>query len=139
MSVVLNPYLSFVDNAAEALEFYKSVFGGEVTISHFGDFPGMPADDETKKLVMHSVLKTDDLQLMISDSKPMGGVKQNGENVQLSLSGDDDAKLTKFFEGLSAGGVVRDELSVKPWGDKFGMLTDKFGIHWLVNIGKPQA
>jgi PhnB protein len=132
MSVTLNPYLHFNGNAAEAIEYYKTIFGGELTISHYGE-SGMPVEDEQKDLVMHADLQADDLRLMASDSGPMGTVT-NGTNISISLSGDDEARLTKYFEALSAGGNVTVPMAVAPWGDSFGMVTDKLGIEWLVNI-----
>jgi PhnB protein len=75
---------------------------------------------------------------MAADSAPHAEVTV-GNNVNLSLSGDDDATLTKYFEGLSAGGTVTQPLETAPWGDKFGMLTDKFGINWLVNVTAAKA
>jgi PhnB protein len=62
-----------------------------------------------------------------------------GNNVNLSLSGDDDATLSQYFEALSVGGTISQPLAVAPWGDKFGMLTDKFGINWLVNVTAAKA
>jgi PhnB protein len=134
--VVLNPYLSFNGNAEEALNFYKGVFGGEVEISRFSDFPpnpDMPMDEAARQKVMHSVLKADGLQLMLSDAMRGSGVKV-GDNISISLSGDDKDALTKYFEGLSQGGNVTQPLETHPWGDTFGMLVDKYGINWLVNI-----
>jgi PhnB protein len=140
MAVRLTPYIHFVANAQEALDFYKSILSAEVEIYHFGDVAGMPVDEESKNLVMHSVLKFGDQQLYISDSKPMGGVAQNGENITLSLSGNDSDSevLSGYFQKLSDGGKVTDELNEKPWGAKFGMVTDKFGVHWMVNIDNPK-
>ena len=134
-TVTLNPYISFNDNSEEVLNFYKSVLGGEVTISRFSEFANesMPVAEEHKNLVMHGVLKTDGFQLMVADSAPVGGTKV-GDNISISLSGDDEAKLTRYYEGLSAGGTIKEPLAKAPWGDSFGMFTDKFGIHWLVNI-----
>lgn len=138
--ILLNPYLHFNDGKAEeALNFYKTVFNGELSLSRYGDNPGMPAVEESiKNLVMHGVVKTDDLLLMASDTGPMGDVVI-GSNISISLSGDDEVKLTRYFEGLSAGGTVTKPLSKEAWGDMFGMLEDKFGISWLVNITVPQA
>lgn len=138
MAITLTPYINFVDNAQEALDFYQGVLGGETDISRFGDLPEMPVEDRFKNLIMHASLKSPDFEIMISDSAPMGGVKQDGENVSISLFGDDDATLSRYFEGLSAGGQVTAPLAMAPWGDKFGMFTDKFGIHWMVNISQPQ-
>ena len=87
---------------------------------------------------MHADLQTDDLRLMLSDAAPMGDVPAVS-NVALSLSGEDDAKLTGYFTALSDGGTVKEPLVAAPWGDKFGMLVDKFGTNWLVNISAPKA
>lgn len=139
--VTLNPYLNFTNNAEEVLNFYKSVFGGDVDVTRFGDMPESvetPIAEEHKNLVMHGLLKSDDFQLMVSDSAPMGP-SQPGGSIRLSLSGDDEAKLTKYYEGLSAGGKVEMPLAKAPWGDTFGMFTDKYGVDWMVNIAAPKA
>lgn len=136
MALVLNPYLHFNDGKAEeALNFYKVVFDGEMELSRYGDFP-MGADEAIKNLVMHGTVKTAELQLMVSDTGPMGDVV-TGSNISISLSGDDEAKLTKYFTALSEGGKVTKPLSREAWGDTFGMVEDKFGISWLVNISAP--
>ena len=138
--VVLNPYLQFNGNAEEVLNFYKSIFGGEAEISRFSDFPGMPVAADQQNKVMHSVLKTGSFQLMLSDAMPMGGAAESEtRNGSVSLSGDDDALLSGYFNGLSAGGEVTQALTVHPWGDKFGMVTDKFDVRWLVNISQTKA
>ena len=135
MQPVLQPYLCFEGNCREAMEFYKGVLGGELEVSTFGDM-GMkdPADNADK--VMHSTLKNDMLSFMASDAMPNGKVTF-GDSVSLSIVGKDEEKLTKFFEGLSEGGKVTMPLEKQMWGDKFGMFTDKFGIHWMVNITMP--
>jgi PhnB protein len=137
MAISLSPYVHFVDNAQAAIDFYKSVFGGETEIHKFGEY-GTPENDPPGNLIMHCEINFAGTKLYISDSLPMGGVKQDGENITLSLVGDkaDEETLTKFFNGLADGGKVTDPLSVKPWGANFGMLTDKFGIHWMVNINQ---
>jgi len=137
MSVTLNPYLHFNDGKAEeVMNFYKGIFGGELSISRYGDFSGVPVEAEFKNLVMHSALMADHLQLMASDSGPMGNGTM-GDNISLSLSGDDTEALTKYFEDLSHGGKVTQQLATQAWGDTFGMVTDKYGITWFVNITKP--
>ena len=62
-----------------------------------------------------------------------------GDNVSLSLSGDDEGALKGYWDKLSAGGKITMPMSKAPWGDLFGMFTDKFGINWLVNITAPKA
>jgi PhnB protein len=131
MSVKLNPYLTFQDNCREAMEFYHSVLGGELKLSTFGEFHMHDVPEERKDNIMHA-----DLTLMASDGMPGGQVKF-GDNISLSLSGDDTEKLKDYFEKLSDGGKVTMPLDKQIWGDTFGMFTDKFGIHWMVNIAGP--
>lgn len=133
MSVKLNPYLSFKDNAAQAMKFYESVFGGKLNMSTFKE-SGMSSGPADENLVMHSQLDTDDgITLMASDT-PQGMEYRPGTNVSISLSGNDEAKLRDYWEKLSKDGKTMMPLEKAPWGDTFGMCTDKFGIHWLVNI-----
>lgn len=138
MATQLNPYLSFRDNAREAMTFYRSVFGGELTISTFAEFHASEDPAEQDK-VMHSMLVTPDgLTLMGADTpnsmeyKPQAGVA-------ISLSGDDEERLRGWWEKLSEGGTVQMPLERAPWGDTFGMCVDRFGTRWLVNIADEQA
>lgn len=134
----LNPYLNFNGTAREALELYKSVLGGVVEMSTYKD-GGMPHDPSEDAKLMHGMLTTDNgMVLMVADT-PSSMEYRPGTNISMSLSGDDDATLSGYFEKLSAGGTVDQPLVTAPWGDKFGMLTDKFGIHWMVNITGPKV
>jgi PhnB protein len=139
MTTRLNPYLGFRDNARQAMEFYRSVFGGELNLSTFGEFQASEDPAEQDK-IMHGQLETPGgLVLMGSDTPNVMGYNP-GDNYSVSLSGgvEDDAELTGYWEKLVDGGTVAMPLDVAPWGDKFGMCTDKFGVAWLVNIaGKP--
>lgn len=137
MSATLNPYLTFKGNAREAMEFYHSVLGGELKITTFGE-GGAPAEEGEKELVMHALLENGPLTFMASDSGTKHTVEV-GDNISMSLSGEDEEALTKYFNGLSDGGKVDMLLAKAPWGDTFGMFTDKFGIHWMVNISAGQA
>ena len=134
----LNPYLGFRDNAREAMEFYQSVFGGELTVSTFGDLQ-MSGDPSEKDKVMHSQLETPNgLVLMGADTPSSVDYTDGGDLVSVSLSGEDVDELTGYWEKLSEGGAVQEPLTAAPWGDQFGMCDDKFGVHWLVNIsGSP--
>lgn len=130
----LNPYLHFNGNAEEVLNFYKSVFGGETTISRYGDMPNPDLAEEHKNLVMHGDLQADPVRIMVSDSGPMGeGVI--GTNFSMSLSGPDES-LRTYYEKLSEGGQIQVPLAPSQWGDEFAMFTDKYGISWFVNITK---
>ena len=137
MSTILNPYLSFRDNARQAMEFYRSVFGGELTLSTFGDFQASEDPAEQDK-IMHGMLVTETGLTLMGADTPNGRSYTPGDNFSVSLSGDDEAELRRFWEGLSDGGTVAMPLTPSPWGDTFGMCADKFGIQWLVNINASQ-
>ncbi len=133
MQTKLNPYISFKDNTRAAMEFYHAVFGGKLTLGTFKEFQASQGPDEDN-LIMHAQLETENgLTLMASDT-PSRMEYRPGTNFSISLSGDNQAELTGYFEKLSDGGTVTMPLTTAPWGDTFGMFTDKFGVSWLVNI-----
>ncbi len=132
MNATLSPYLNFNGSTAEAMRFYQSVLGGDLNIQTFGD-AGVAQDDEQKNLTLHAALTSNGITLFASDGRPDVKVVF-GDNVHLSLQGSDSEKLTGYFNGLSAGGQVDMPLAKQFWGDTFGMVTDKFGVHWMVNI-----
>ena len=135
MTSRLNPYLSFVDTAEEAMSFYQSVFGGELNVMKFGEM-GDPEGAEAHK-VMHANLETPlGFTLMASDTPEGMTTTPNGT---VSLSGDDVDTLKGYWEALAADGQVTMPLEKQVWGDEFGMLTDKFGVAWMVNVSTPQA
>jgi PhnB protein len=128
----LNPYISFGDNAREAMTFYHQVLGGSLELHTFGEYGAQ--DEPYADLVMHGLLETEDgLTLMGADSPP-GMARTVGNHISISLSGDDDASLRDRFTKLAEGGTVDVPLEKQMWGDVFGQLTDRFGISWLVNI-----
>ena len=133
--IKLNPYIHFKDNTREAMDFYKSIFGGELEISTFKEGMNMEGPDADK--IMHAQLNIGpEMTLMASDTPP--GMEINpGATVTITLSGNsgDEEKLKSHWEGLSEGANITVPLDKSPWGDTFGMLTDKFGIEWMVNIG----
>jgi len=133
MNSKLNPYISFNGNAKEAVEFYKGVFGGQLTTSTFKE-GGAPVGPEDADKIMHAQLIADNgMTLMVSDTPP--GMPYNaGTNISVSLSGDNETELKGYWDKLSQGAKISVAMDKAPWGDTFGMLTDKFGIGWLVNI-----
>ena len=137
MPVTLNPYLNFKDSAREALEFYQSVFGGELTTNTFADYQAAqdPAEND---LIMHGQLDGPGLTIMAADT-PTHVEYREPAGFSVSLSGDDDATLRGYWDKLADGGTIVQPLEVAPWGDAFGMLTDKYGITWLVNISGAAA
>lgn len=130
----LNPYLNFRGSAREAMTFYRDVFGGELTVSTFTDL-GMPVGDDEGDLVMHSQLQGPDGLLLMGSDVPAHMPFRAGENTfSVSLSGDDETTLTAWWTALSEGATVTQPLEKASWGDSFGMLTDRFGVSWFVNI-----
>ena len=139
MGTRLNPYLTFDGNAREAMEFYREVLGGDLTLSTFGE-NGMSDDAAVAEQIMHAQLETPSgFTLMASDGPP-GQPVAPMSGVQISLSGDtdSDAELSGYFDKLAAAGTVVEPLVTAPWGDKFGMVSDRFGVLWMVNIAGNQ-
>lgn len=133
MQTKLNPYINFKNDTRAAMEFYHSVFGGKLTMSTFKDYHAEVRPDE-ENLIMHAMLEPENgLTLMASDT-PSHMEYRPGTNIGMSLSGDNEAELSGYFHKLSNGGMVTMPLEKAPWGDIFGMVTDKFGINWMVNI-----
>jgi PhnB protein len=135
MASRLNPYLSFTDNARQAMEFYRSVFGGTLALHTFGDGGGQLGAEADK--IMHGMLETDGGFTLMGADTPEGMEHNPGTNIAISLSGDDADELRGYFEELSDGGTVTLPLEKQMWGDEFGMCVDRFGIGWMVNIVQP--
>lgn len=138
MPTILNPYLNFRGQAREAMDFYQSVFGGTVQRSTFADFQ-MSEDPAEADQIMHSQLTTETGFTLMAADVPARMDLNEGSSISISLSGDDEAQLTGYYDRLVDGGTVIEPLAKAPWGDSFGMLVDRFGVQWLVNIaGSPQ-
>jgi PhnB protein len=139
MPTILNPYISFRDNAREAMNFYQSVFGGELTLSTFADFQASEDPAEAEK-IMHGMLTTTQGLVLMGADTPNSMEYHPGSSISISLSGDDEGELRGFYEKLSAdGGSVTVPMEKSPWGDVFGMCTDRYGVAWLVNVNSAQA
>ncbi len=138
MQTQLNPYISFKDCTREAMELYRSVFGGKLNMSTFKDFHASQ-DPSEDNLIMHSQLETDNGILLMASDTPNRMEYRPGTNMSISLSGDNEAELKGYYEKLSDGGTVTMPLEKAPWGDSFGMFVDRFGVQWLVNISGQSA
>lgn len=136
MTTKLVPYLNFAGNTREALTFYQSVFGGELTINTFGEYgvTEMPADG-----VMHADLGTDEFSLSASDAMPGDEESWGGTRVYLALMGDDLATLEAWFTALAEGGEVLVPLERQVWDDLYGQVKDRFGLEWMFNISAPTS
>lgn len=138
MPSVLNPYLGFRDTARPAMEFYQSVFGGELTLSTFGEMHASEDPAEQDK-IMHGQLESPGGFTLMGSDTPTSMSYNPGGSISVSLSGDDEAELRGYWDKLADGAEITAPLMKAPWGATFGMCTDKFGVSWLVNIAdKPE-
>jgi len=135
----LNPYITFGGNAREAMEFYQSVFGGELDVSTWSEMPDMPGyTPEMADKLMHAMLEvSDSITLMGADMPDSAGPKDSP--ISVSLSGEDEAELRAWWDKLSDGAEITAPFEKAPWGDTFGMCVDRFGVHWMVNVAGDQG
>ncbi|MFG6503301.1 VOC family protein [Microbacterium sp. P05] len=133
MSTTLNPYLSFHNTARDAMEFYRDVFGGELTIDTFAAYD-MGQDPAENDLVMHAQLETPSGFTLMASDTPSSMPWQPAAGFSISISGDEEEQLERWWNALADGGTVAMPLESPPWGGRFGMLTDRFGIAWMVSI-----
>ena len=135
-------YLNFQRNTEEAFNFYKSVFSGDFVdgeINRFGEIPAQeempPIAEEDKNLVMHVALPILGGHLLMGTDAPesMGFKVNKGNNVYISLHPDSRKEADRLFSQLSEADVIEMAMQDMFWGDYYGSLTDKFGIHWMVN------
>jgi PhnB protein len=137
MASRLNPYLTLPGTARQAAEFYRDVFGGELSLMTFGEAGA--ADAPHADQVMHANLESPSgYTLMLSDMPP-GTDHSPGNGMAISLSGDDADELRGYWDRLAEGGSVQVPLEPQMWGDVFGMCTDRFGVAWMVNIAGEAA
>ncbi|PWH05979.1 hypothetical protein DEO23_09145 [Brachybacterium endophyticum] len=141
MPAALHPYLNFPGTSREAFEFYGEALGTTPQFATFGEFHAVPEGDPNADKIMHGSLEVTDLiRLYVSDViEGMGPDHREGNNVTLSLMGDDEAVLRSAYEKLSVGGTIAMPLEKQMWGDVYGSFTDRFGIVWQVNISASQG
>ncbi len=137
MASRLNPYLNFANNARQAMEFYKDVFGGDLTLNTYGEL-GAPDAPEANN-IMHGMLETKGGMTLMGADSPPGSEVTPGGNITISLSGEEADELRGYWEKLSKGGTISIPLEKQMWGDEFGMCVDQFGIPWMVDIVPPKA
>jgi PhnB protein len=132
MTVNVNPYLTFNGNCREAMEFYRSVLGGDLTVNTFGEFGGDPAIADK---VMHATLLGGKGTLMASDTAP-GMPFDPGNTMTISVSGAAGDGLEEVWSKVSDGGQVFVPFEKQMWGDTFGQCVDKYGVPWMVNVAQ---
>jgi len=139
MTIKLNSYIAFKDNTREAMEYYKSIFGGETHMDTFEKYTdSMPVVEGDKDKIMHAYLKGDNgIELMAADT-PSTMDYHDGSRITLTLNGDDEGLLRGYWDKLAADGLITIPLNKSPWGDTFGMVTDKYGVNWMIDVGPVQ-
>jgi PhnB protein len=131
MATTVNPYVNFDGNCESAVNFWAEALGGELRIMRMGDSP-MSVPAEAKNRVMHATVTAGEVRIMASDGMPGQSLGAGGQ-VALSLNFTDREEQTRVWQRLAAGGKVSIELADQFWG-RFGELTDKFGIRWMLNF-----
>lgn len=154
MAIKTTTHLNFRGTARQALEFYQSVFGGELTAATYGDF-GMPKDvPGADKIVFGQVENADGFRVMAYDipgrddadisatagtTRRENGATITDRTVFQSVRGETLAEITRYWDRLSEGGAVVEPLAASAWTSGFGMLTDKFGVTWVLDVQAPQG
>jgi PhnB protein len=136
MTSQLNPYLNFNGNARQAMQFYAALFGGELTLTTFDQFGSHGPDAQR---IMHGALRTDDGYMIMGADVMSDKEYEPIKGTSVSISGDDSEQLHRYWVELSAGGNISVPLAKQPWGDEFGVCTDRFGVPWMIDIGEPQG
>ena len=138
----INPYLHFMGNTEEAMNFYKSVFGGEFTIiQRFKDMAGgeKMSEEDQEKIIHISLPIGKGTILMATDSlESMGHELTQGNNFHLCLHTESEKETDKLFNALAANGKIEMPLNKTFWGAYFGMCRDKFGIQWMISFDQTQ-
>lgn len=131
----ITPYLNFDGNCREAMTFYQRCLGGELQVMTLADAP-MESPPETRDRVLNAQLASGPVVVMASDTMP-GAPFVEGNNVYLNVECADVGEVESLYAALTEGG----EATMRPhdafWGDRFGMLTDRFGIQWMLHCPLP--
>ena len=140
----LNPYINFNGNAAEAFNFYKSVFGGEFEkVARYKDFssPEHPISESDGNRIMHIALPIGKSGMLMGSDvlEVMGRVTEEDNRSSIAIIAESREEADKLFNGLSKGGKIEMPLADSPWGSYFGMFADKFGVKWMIDFRAANA
>lgn len=135
MTADLSPYVSFRETAREAMEFYQSVFGGELKLYTFAEF-NVSADPAEKNKITYAVLTTPSGFVLRATDTPNEEELVKGSEFSICLNGAaaDEAELRGYWQKLSVDAKVLVPLDLAPWGETYGMCEDRYGVTWRVNI-----
>ena len=129
--IKMEPYLFFKGKAREAMEFYKNIFGGELSMQTYAEAGQGRPEGMTDDMLMHARLSSEEIDILSSDT---AAASPEAKKITLTIEGDDESRLTQIFEKLSEGGRIISPLKKEFWGDIYGSLTDRFGIEWMIDI-----
>jgi PhnB protein len=131
----LNPYINYFGKCREALDFYKKCFGGEIVAAQTFEDAKMEVADEYKQRLIHSEFKAEGIHFMATDGRP-DDKPAPGSNISLAINFTDEKEQQTIFDALAEGGTVIMPLGDSFWGARFGMLADRYGVHWMLNCQK---
>ena len=132
MSTVLNPYINFRGDARQAMEFYRAALGGELEVATFGEYRAAQ-DPSENDLVMHAKLTTRSGLVLMGADRPERMPYTRGDNISISLGGEERAELQGYWDALAVDATIVEPLATSAWSAGFGMLTDRFGVTWVVD------
>lgn len=138
----IKPYISFKGNCKEAVDFYAAKLGATVLFTQtYGESPMADKAPGKGDMIMHTSFKIGDSVIMACDNPfdTEGHPTIVGNNISLAFGGDDVASTEKAFEAMSDGATIIMPIQETFWAERFGMLTDKFGIRWMFNCDKAGA
>lgn len=133
----ITPYLIFNGNCREAMKFYEKCLGGHLHMMQFSESPEGNIPKGAENRIMHARITKGNAILMASDTMP-GTPFQQGDNISITIQCDSAEEAEKLFAAISEKGQVKMPIQETFWAVRFGMLTDQFGIHWMINFEKPQ-
>lgn len=141
MSVTTTTHLNFRGDAREALEFYQSVFGGDLTVISYADMGNGDDPATADHVVWGQVAAPNGFRIMAYDVYPFLEWDRGKDPFFVSVRGDDEAELKRLWAGLAEGATVRQDLEPSQWAPLYGQLTDRFGVTWVLDIAAsyPQA
>jgi PhnB protein len=133
----LEPYLHFAGNCEEALQTYARIFKGEIVdVNRYAGSPmEAQAPPDWGKKIMHATFRAPGVDFMASDSTHQSEKSAGTGPITLSIGTPDVAEGERIFNALADGGAVTMPYSKQFWGASFGMLTDRFGVAWMINAG----
>lgn len=137
MSVTTTTHLNFRGQAREALEFYRSVFGGELTAFTYADAHAVTDPVEADQVIWGQVVAEDGFRVMAYDVPTALPFDRGATSFFVSVRGDDTDELTRLWDALSEGAEVRQALAPSGWSALYGMLTDRFGVTWVLDVLAP--